>query len=61
MFEMTKIFFLILRCDGKSMCTFSVGQPDFPDPCPGTKKYVTAMWYCIPASKSKVHKACVAN
>ena len=47
------------RCNGKSGCIFTVGQHNFPDPCPGTSKYVTVMWYCVPTGELVVfEKTC---
>nr|CAB3263481.1 latrophilin-3 [Phallusia mammillata] len=34
-------------CDDKSECTFRVGPSTFPDPCPGTAKYLQVMWKCV--------------
>ncbi|XP_078485419.1 adhesion G protein-coupled receptor L3 isoform X1 [Ciona intestinalis] len=36
------------RCNGKTECTLTVGEGIFEDPCPGTRKYLSATWECVP-------------
>uniref|UniRef100_H2Y6J5 Uncharacterized protein n=1 Tax=Ciona savignyi TaxID=51511 RepID=H2Y6J5_CIOSA len=36
------------RCNGKTECSFNVGRGIFEDPCPGTGKYINAVWECVP-------------
>ncbi|XP_073771114.1 protein eva-1 homolog C isoform X2 [Danio rerio] len=41
-------------CYGKQRCLFTVDQKHFKDPCPpGTKKYITILYACVPQSLLK--------
>ncbi|XP_067289072.1 protein eva-1 homolog C isoform X5 [Pseudorasbora parva] len=41
-------------CYGKQRCVFNVDQEHFKDPCPpGTKKYITVLYACVPQSLLK--------
>ncbi|KAK7125649.1 hypothetical protein R3I93_021124 [Phoxinus phoxinus] len=41
-------------CYGKQRCLFTIDQEHFQDPCPpGTKKYITVLYACVPQSLLK--------
>ena len=42
------------HCFGKSACDVSVGRRTFNDPCPGTSKYLSAVYECVPSRFSMI-------
>ncbi|XP_064200988.1 adhesion G protein-coupled receptor L3-like isoform X4 [Anguilla rostrata] len=39
------------RCNNRTQCAVVVGSDVFPDPCPGTFKYLEVQYECVPYSK----------
>uniref|UniRef100_A0A673AN41 Adhesion G protein-coupled receptor L3.1 n=1 Tax=Sphaeramia orbicularis TaxID=375764 RepID=A0A673AN41_9TELE len=40
-----------LRCNNRTQCAVVAGPDVFPDPCPGTYKYLEVQYECVPYSK----------
>uniref|UniRef100_A0A6Q2YLS4 Adhesion G protein-coupled receptor L3.1 n=1 Tax=Esox lucius TaxID=8010 RepID=A0A6Q2YLS4_ESOLU len=40
-----------LRCNNRTQCVVVAGPDVFPDPCPGTYKYLEVQYECVPYSK----------
>lgn len=39
------------RCNNRTQCIVITGSDVFPDPCPGTYKYLEVQYECVPYSK----------
>lgn len=39
------------RCNNRTQCVVVTGSDVFPDPCPGTYKYLEVQYECVPYSK----------
>uniref|UniRef100_A0A3P8W571 SUEL-type lectin domain-containing protein n=1 Tax=Cynoglossus semilaevis TaxID=244447 RepID=A0A3P8W571_CYNSE len=39
------------RCNNRTQCVVVAGVDVFPDPCPGTYKYLEIQYECVPYSK----------
>lgn len=39
------------RCNNRTQCAVVAGPDVFPDPCPGTYKYLEVQYECVPYSK----------
>lgn len=44
-------FFTPDRCNNRTQCIVITGSDVFPDPCPGTYKYLEVQYECVPYSK----------
>ena len=45
------IFFSFdFRCNNRTQCAVVAGPDVFPDPCPGTYKYLEVQYECVPYS-----------
>lgn len=44
------LFFLLFRCSNRTQCAVVAGPDVFPDPCPGTYKYLEVQYECVPYS-----------
>lgn len=44
-------FVFIFRCNNRTQCIVITGSDVFPDPCPGTYKYLEVQYECVPYSK----------
>lgn len=42
--------FLCFRCNNRTQCAVVAGPDVFPDPCPGTYKYLEVQYECVPYS-----------
>lgn len=42
---------LTSRCNNRTQCVVVAGVDVFPDPCPGTYKYLEIQYECVPYSK----------
>lgn len=42
---------LFFRCNNRTQCVVITGSDVFPDPCPGTYKYLEVQYECVPYSK----------
>lgn len=42
--------FLLFRCNNRTQCAVVAGPDVFPDPCPGTYKYLEVQYECVPYS-----------
>lgn len=42
---------LRFRCNNRTQCVVITGSDVFPDPCPGTYKYLEVQYECVPYSK----------
>lgn len=42
---------LFSRCNNRTQCVVVTGSDVFPDPCPGTYKYLEVQYECVPYSK----------
>lgn len=38
------------RCNNRTQCAVVAGPDVFPDPCPGTYKYLEVQYECVPYS-----------
>lgn len=47
---LTKCLFSALRCNNRTQCAVVAGPDAFPDPCPGTYKYLEVQYECVPYS-----------
>lgn len=45
------LVFSPLRCNNRTQCIVITGSDVFPDPCPGTYKYLEVQYECVPYSK----------
>lgn len=45
------------RCNNRTQCAVVAGPDVFPDPCPGTYKYLEVQYECVPYSKYLLFKA----
>lgn len=43
---------LLRRCNNRTQCVVVAGSDAFPDPCPGTYKYLEVQYDCVPYSES---------
>lgn len=43
-------FSLLCRCSNRTQCAVVAGPDVFPDPCPGTYKYLEVQYECVPYS-----------
>lgn len=43
--------FFSSRCNNRTQCVVVTGSDVFPDPCPGTYKYLEVQYECVPYSK----------
>lgn len=41
----------LCRCNNRTQCAVVAGPDVFPDPCPGTYKYLEVQYECVPYSK----------
>lgn len=41
----------LCRCNNRTQCGVVAGPDVFPDPCPGTYKYLEVQYECVPYSK----------
>lgn len=39
------------RCNNRTQCVVVAGSDVFPDPCPGTYKYLEIQYECVPYSE----------
>lgn len=44
------------RCNNRTQCAVVAGPDVFPDPCPGTYKYLEVQYECVPYSKYLLFK-----
>lgn len=44
------LFPLDFRCNNRTQCAVVAGPDVFPDPCPGTYKYLEVQYECVPYS-----------
>lgn len=44
-------FLSFCRCNNRTQCVVVTGSDVFPDPCPGTYKYLEVQYECVPYSK----------
>ncbi len=44
-------FIECFRCNNRTQCVVITGSDVFPDPCPGTYKYLEVQYECVPYSK----------
>lgn len=44
-------FLSFSRCNNRTQCVVVTGSDVFPDPCPGTYKYLEVQYECVPYSK----------
>lgn len=42
----------LCRCNNRTQCVVVAGSDAFPDPCPGTYKYLEVQYDCVPYSES---------
>lgn len=42
----------LYRCNNRTQCVVVAGSDAFPDPCPGTYKYLEVQYDCVPYSES---------
>uniref|UniRef100_A0A674NQQ0 Si:ch1073-186i23.1 n=1 Tax=Takifugu rubripes TaxID=31033 RepID=A0A674NQQ0_TAKRU len=42
------------RCNNRTQCVVVTGSDVFPDPCPGTYKYLEVQYECVPYSKYRL-------
>lgn len=49
--EISGQFSLFSRCNNRTQCVVVTGSDVFPDPCPGTYKYLEVQYECVPYSK----------
>uniref|UniRef100_A0A3B4B460 SUEL-type lectin domain-containing protein n=1 Tax=Periophthalmus magnuspinnatus TaxID=409849 RepID=A0A3B4B460_9GOBI len=42
---------LVAECNNRTQCVVVTGSDVFPDPCPGTYKYLEVQYECVPYSK----------
>uniref|UniRef100_A0A8C5NF18 Adhesion G protein-coupled receptor L3 n=1 Tax=Gouania willdenowi TaxID=441366 RepID=A0A8C5NF18_GOUWI len=47
-----------LRCNNRTQCAVVAGPDVFPDPCPGTYKYLEVQYECVPYSKYNLFFLC---
>lgn len=47
-------FALFSRCNNRTQCIVVTGSDVFPDPCPGTYKYLEVQYECVPYSKYEI-------
>lgn len=40
----------VFRCNNRTQCAVVAGPDAFPDPCPGTYKYLEVQYECVPYS-----------
>lgn len=40
----------VFRCNNRTQCAVVAGPDVFPDPCPGTYKYLEVQYECVPYS-----------
>lgn len=46
------------RCNNRTQCIVITGSDVFPDPCPGTYKYLEVQYECVPYSKYRPFVLC---
>lgn len=44
-------FWSSCRCNNRTQCGVVAGPDVFPDPCPGTYKYLEVQYECVPYSE----------
>lgn len=49
--EISGQFSFFPRCNNRTQCVVVTGSDVFPDPCPGTYKYLEVQYECVPYSK----------
>lgn len=42
--------YCVFRCNNRTQCAVVAGPDVFPDPCPGTYKYLEVQYECVPYS-----------
>uniref|UniRef100_A0A8C2WRT5 Adhesion G protein-coupled receptor L1 n=1 Tax=Cyclopterus lumpus TaxID=8103 RepID=A0A8C2WRT5_CYCLU len=50
------------RCNNRTQCVVVAGSDVFPDPCPGTYKYLEIQYECVPYSEhtqTHMHALCI--
>lgn len=47
---LTLFFCILFRCSNRTQCAVVAGPDVFPDPCPGTYKYLEVQYECVPYS-----------
>ncbi len=45
----------VFRCNNRTQCAVVAGPDAFPDPCPGTYKYLEVQYECVPYSTYAFH------
>lgn len=51
----TQVWFVLFsRCNNRTQCIVVTGSDVFPDPCPGTYKYLEVQYECVPYSKYEI-------
>ncbi|XP_072319316.1 adhesion G protein-coupled receptor L3 isoform X14 [Eucyclogobius newberryi] len=45
-----------LRCNNRTQCAVVAGPDVFPDPCPGTYKYLEVQYECVPYTRAEVEQ-----
>lgn len=45
------LYFSLIRCNNRTQCIVITGSDVFPDPCPGTYKYLEVQYECVPYSE----------
>lgn len=58
--EISGQFSFFSRCNNRTQCVVVTGSDVFPDPCPGTYKYLEVQYECVPYSKYR-HPDLVLN
>lgn len=52
----TQVWFVLFsRCNNRTQCIVVTGSDVFPDPCPGTYKYLEVQYECVPYSKYGIY------
>ncbi|KAJ6655057.1 hypothetical protein lerEdw1_006110 [Lerista edwardsae] len=45
------------RCNNRTQCVVVAGSDAFPDPCPGTYKYLEVQYDCVPYNEAQKNRA----
>lgn len=48
--DLCSICLCVFRCNNRTQCAVVAGPDAFPDPCPGTYKYLEVQYECVPYS-----------
>ncbi|XP_009986050.1 PREDICTED: latrophilin-2 [Tauraco erythrolophus] len=48
------VIMLAFKCNNRTQCIVVTGSDVFPDPCPGTYKYLEVQYECVPYMEQKV-------